>query len=160
MNRSYLTYRLTELVTRSSARAHILIMSLAMLALPVLSLPGPSPAAGGPGAVGLTLSGGGARGLAHAGLLHIIDSAGLKIDYITGTSMGSIAAAMYASGYTAAEIEEFALSMDWNSVFGRFSELENIHLRHRENFERNIIELPFEEGRFQIKTGVIEGQQM
>lgn len=113
-----------------------------------------------PGRVGLTLSGGGARGLAHAGVLHIIDSAGVRIDYINGTSMGAIAGAMYASGYTVAEIESLALSMDWNNQFGRFAQLENVHLRHRENFERNIIELPFDEGGFIIKTGVIEGQQL
>jgi NTE family protein len=113
-----------------------------------------------PGSIGLTLSGGGARGLAHIGVLHVIDSAGLRIDYINGTSMGSIVGGMYAAGYSASEIEEFALTMDWNSQFGRFAELDNVHIRHRWNFERNIIELPFEEGSFQIKTGVIEGQHL
>ncbi len=160
MNRSFLTCRLTELADRPSARTAIIVLLLVLLAQPGICLSGSSPETDGPGSIGLTLSGGGARGLAHVGLLHIIDSAGLKIDYITGTSMGSIAGAMYASGYTSAEIEEFALSMDWNSVFGRFAELENVHLRHRENFERNIVELPFQKRRFQIKTGVIEGQQM
>ncbi|TVR70067.1 MAG: hypothetical protein EA408_11800 [Marinilabiliales bacterium] len=160
MNWANLSNRLTGLAARYSAITVIYLLMLVMPARQGFSLPGPPPAADEPGAVGLTLSGGGARGLAHVGLLHIIDSAGLRIDYISGTSMGSIAGAMYASGYTAAEIEEFALSMDWNSVFGRFAELENVHIRHRENFERNIIELPFEEGRFRIKTGIIEGQQM
>ena len=143
-----------------STRACIVIFSLALLIMPGISMSKPLNADGKPGAVGLTLSGGGARGLAHVGILHVIDSAGLKIDYITGTSMGAIAGALYASGYTVAEIESIAVSMDWNAMFGRFAELENVHLRHRENFERNIIELPFEQGRFSLKTGVIEGQQM
>ena len=149
-----------QLITSPPALVVIMLLFLALKAFPVTGSQSQSLTTEDPGPIGLTLSGGGARGLAHVGLLHVIDSAGLKIDYISGTSMGSIAGAMYAAGYTAAEIEEFALSMDWNSVFGRFAELENVHLRHRENFERNIIELPFEDGRFRIKTGVIEGQQM
>ena len=48
--------------------------------------------------IGLTLSGGGAKGLAHIGILKAIDSAGLKIDYITGTSMGATMGALYAAG--------------------------------------------------------------
>ncbi len=175
MNWVFIFNRLKELAAIASARTAVLLLVLVMTGRPASSLPdsslsgisqpaislsAASPADDGPGRIGLTLSGGGARGLAHVGVLHVIDSAGLKIDYITGTSMGSIAAAMYASGYTVTEIENIALSMDWNAMFGRFAELENVHLRHRENFERNIIELPFEQGRFSIKTGVIEGQQM
>src|SRR5580700_7952259 len=56
--------------------------------------------------IGLTLSGGGAKGLAHIGILKAIDSAGLNVDYITGTSMGAIIGAMYAVGYSADSIEE------------------------------------------------------
>jgi NTE family protein len=48
--------------------------------------------------IGLTLSGGGAKGIAHIGILKAIDSAGLKVDYVTGTSIGSIIGALYASG--------------------------------------------------------------
>ena len=58
--------------------------------------------------IGLTLSGGGAKGLAHIGILKAIDSAGLKIDYITGTSMGSIIGSLYAIGYSADTIEKIA----------------------------------------------------
>jgi len=56
--------------------------------------------------VGLVLSGGGAKGIAHIGVLKAIDSAGLKIDYVTGTSMGSIIGALYATGYSGKEIEK------------------------------------------------------
>lgn len=49
--------------------------------------------------VGLTLSGGGAKGLAHIGILKAIDSAGLKVDYLTGTSMGAVVGSLYAAGY-------------------------------------------------------------
>ena len=55
---------------------------------------------------GLTLSGGGAKGLAHIGVLKALDSAGIQIDYVTGTSMGSIVGGLYAIGYSGNEIEK------------------------------------------------------
>lgn len=62
--------------------------------------------------VGLVLSGGGAKGIAHIGVLKAIDSAGLKIDYVTGTSMGSIIGAMYSVGYSGNEIEKITKSLN------------------------------------------------
>lgn len=54
--------------------------------------------------VGLVLSGGGAKGLAHIGALKVIEEAGVRIDYIGGTSMGAIIGALYASGYSAHQL--------------------------------------------------------
>lgn len=71
--------------------------------------------------VGLVLSGGGAKGLAHIGTLKALEENGIPIDYITGTSMGGIIGAMYAAGYSPSQIEKIALSpefQDW--VSGRF----------------------------------------
>src|SRR5712675_869895 len=64
--------------------------------------------------IGLTLSGGGAKGLAHIGILKAIDSAGLAVDYITGTSMGSIIGSLYAAGYSADSILVIARRMNWD----------------------------------------------
>jgi NTE family protein len=72
--------------------------------------------------VGLVLSGGGARGIAHIGTLKALEENNIPIDYITGTSMGGIVGAMYAAGYSPSQIEKVALShefQDW--VTGRFS---------------------------------------
>jgi len=110
--------------------------------------------------VGLTLSGGGARGLAHAGVLHVLDSLGVRVDYITGTSMGSIAGGMYASGYSAKEIEEFAIGMDWESMFARSSNLSYIHPARREDHRKFFLEVPVAERKIQLKTGAVEGQQL
>ena len=62
--------------------------------------------------VGLVLSGGGAKGLAHIGVLKTLDSLGVKVDYIAGTSMGAIIGSLYASGYSPDEIEEILSSED------------------------------------------------
>ncbi len=110
--------------------------------------------------VGLTLSGGGARGIAHAGVLHVLDSLGIRIDYITGTSMGSIAGGMYAAGYSAREIEEFALGMDWEAMFARSSNLSYIHPARREDHRKFFLEVPVAHRKIQLQTGAVEGQQL
>ena len=66
--------------------------------------------------IGLSLSGGGAKGFAHIGVLKIIDSLGIKIDYISGTSMGAIVGGLYASGYKANEIENLVMNTDFFNV--------------------------------------------
>ncbi len=66
--------------------------------------------------IGLALSGGGARGFAHIGVLEVIDEVGLNIDYISGTSMGSIVGGLYAAGYSGKEIENLMTTLDWKSL--------------------------------------------
>lgn len=66
--------------------------------------------------IGLSLAGGGAKGFAHIGALKILDSLGVKVDYIAGTSMGSIVGGLYASGYTAKEIEKIVLDTDFYNI--------------------------------------------
>src|SRR6476620_6764508 len=71
--------------------------------------------------VGLVFSGGGAKGLAHIGVLKALEENNIPIDYIVGTSMGGIVGGMYASGYSPAEIEKIALSTDFQDwVSGSF----------------------------------------
>ena len=67
--------------------------------------------------IGLVLSGGSAKGLAHVGVLKILDQEKVPIEYVTGTSMGSIIGALYTSGYTVDEIEQIVLETDWISLF-------------------------------------------
>ena len=57
--------------------------------------------------IGLALSGGGAKGLAHVGVLRVLEENNIKIDYITGTSMGAVVGALYSIGYTPDEIENY-----------------------------------------------------
>ena len=71
--------------------------------------------------VGIVLSGGGAKGIAHIGILKALEENDIPIDYITGTSMGGIVGAMYAAGYSPEQIEEVALSRDFQDwVGGRY----------------------------------------
>lgn len=71
--------------------------------------------------VGIVLSGGGAKGIAHIGILKALEENNIPIDYVTGTSMGGIVGAMYAAGYSPEEIEKIALSHDFQDwVGGRY----------------------------------------
>lgn len=110
--------------------------------------------------VGLTLSGGGAKGLAHIGILKAIDSAGLKIDYVTGTSMGAIVGALYASGYTGNEIEALRKDIDFDVLFSNNVPLKTLSMEEKDQYSRFAIELPFINNKIRLTTGVITGQEL
>ncbi|MEC8830933.1 MAG: patatin-like phospholipase family protein, partial [Bacteroidota bacterium] len=69
-----------------------------------------------PPKVGLVLSGGGAKGLAHIGALKVIEEAGIKVDYIGGTSMGAIVGELYASGYSAQQLDSIFRTTDFTDL--------------------------------------------
>ncbi|GGA86161.1 patatin-like phospholipase family protein [Puia dinghuensis] len=110
--------------------------------------------------IGLVLSGGGAKGLAHIGILKAIDSAGLKVDYITGTSMGSIIGALYAIGYSADSIEKIARRIDWDLLLSNQAYMRSMIMDEKGEYGRYDIELPWVNHGFRLATGVIEGQEL
>ncbi|WP_297596599.1 patatin-like phospholipase family protein [uncultured Cetobacterium sp.] len=67
--------------------------------------------------IGLVLSGGGAKGFAHIGVLKTLEKNNIKVDYITGTSMGALIGALYSVGYTPDEIEKLVLDINWQDTF-------------------------------------------
>ena len=66
--------------------------------------------------VGLVLSGGGARGFAHVGVIKVLEELGVKIDVIAGTSMGSMVGGAYAAGFTSKALEDTVLEVDWSKM--------------------------------------------
>ncbi|MBL7864623.1 MAG: patatin-like phospholipase family protein [Cyclobacteriaceae bacterium] len=110
--------------------------------------------------IGLTLSGGGAKGLSHIGILKAIDSAGLKIDVVTGTSMGSIMGALYAAGYSGKDMEEIAKSIDWGHMFSNRPPIELINMNEKREFSNYALEIPFEKGKAKLFSGFIEGEEI
>jgi NTE family protein len=110
--------------------------------------------------IGLTLSGGGAKGLAHIGILKALDSAGLKIDYVTGTSMGSIIGSLYAIGNTGNKIEEIARVTDWNLMFSNLVPLRSFSLEEKGEYGKYALELPFSQGKFTLPSGAIESEEL
>ncbi len=110
--------------------------------------------------VGVTLSGGGAKGLAHIGILKAIDSAGLKVDYVTGTSMGSVIGGLYAVGYSADSIEKLARSVDWDLLLSNQASLRSLFMEEKDEYNKYDIELPWVNNKFKISTGFLEAQEL
>jgi len=110
--------------------------------------------------IGLVLSGGGAKGLAHIGVLKVLEEAGIKPDYITGTSMGSIIGGLYALGYSAEELSQMNSSADWNKLLSDRIPLNKIVMEEKYESKRYLFEFPIRNYKFKLPSGLIEGQQL
>jgi NTE family protein len=112
--------------------------------------------------IGLALSGGGARGGAHIGVLLALRDLGIPIDYVAGTSMGSIIGGLYASGLTEAEIEQLARELDWMSLFFDKPSRDDRSFRRKRDDELYLIErrAGFNEGTLELPMGFIQGQNI
>ena len=93
--------------------------------------------------VGLVLSGGGAKGAAHIGVLKYLEENGIPIDYIAGTSMGSIVGGMYALGYSSREILELISSVDWNRLISNEVDRRKISFERKDKKGSQVITIPF-----------------
>jgi NTE family protein len=98
--------------------------------------------------VGLVFSGGGAKGLAHIGVLKALEENNIPIDYIVGTSMGGIVGGLYASGYSPTEIEKIALSEDFQNWLSGYYENENRYFYNKKPENPSFIT-----AKLQIDTG-------
>jgi NTE family protein len=110
--------------------------------------------------VGLTLSGGGAKGLIYVGLLKMIDSLDIKIDYITGTSMGSIVGGLYAIGYKGNELDSLARNTNWSKYLTNNVPLNKITMEEKDEYGRYMIELNSNTLMPGLPIAVINGQNI
>ena len=78
--------------------------------------------------IGLVLSGGGARGLAHIGVLRELENKRIPIDYIAGTSMGSIIGGLYATGMSTDDLEWVVNSIDWDRVLQHLNLMRQLYM--------------------------------
>jgi len=110
--------------------------------------------------IGLVLSGGGAKGIAHIGVIKVLEEYGIRPDYISGTSMGSIIGALYAIGYTPEEMESIVLSQDWPALMSGHRERVNLSLLELENDSKYQLDFPLAHGRLELHTGLVNGQNI
>ncbi len=111
--------------------------------------------------IGLVLGGGGALGLAHVGVIQVLEELQIPIDYIGGTSMGAIAAGMYASGMSPVEMEQAFVELNWWDILKDQSSHEFLVYRRKEDDARYMgAELGFNGGRFQFRPGMAQGQKL
>lgn len=110
--------------------------------------------------VGLALSGGGALGIAHIGVIQAIEEAGIRIDYITGTSMGSLVGGLYAIGYTSDQLAEMATSNNFIELFSEKPDRRFISNYEKITDDRTIATFPISEKRIDLPVGIISGQNV
>lgn len=110
--------------------------------------------------IGLVLSGGGAKGFAHIGVLKEIEKAGLQIDYIGGTSMGAIIGGLYAVGYSAIEIEDIVTKTNLVQVLQDQLPRNSKPYFEKEFGEKHAITLPVVNGKIQLPRAISKGQRV
>lgn len=112
--------------------------------------------------IGVVLSGGGAKGAAHVGVLKILEEHNIPVDYIAGTSIGAYVAGMYSLGYSASEVEAIMMGVNWDSGYSdtiprNILSYRDKQLRDRYNIPLNI---GYNEGQVRAPSGLLRGQTM
>jgi NTE family protein len=110
--------------------------------------------------VGLVLSGGGAKGFAHIGVLKVLDSLNIKIDYIAGTSMGAIIGSLYASGYTGKQLDSIFRSLNFDDIINDNIPRASKTFYERDNSEKYAVNLPFEKFKIKLPSALSRGQNV
>jgi NTE family protein len=112
--------------------------------------------------IGLVLSGGGARGLAHVGVIAVLEEMKIPIDYVAGTSMGAIVGGFYAAGMSAAQMEKLVTSMEWNDAFRDKPPASELSFRRKQDAADYLLnfDLGYKDGKFAIPKGLLQGQNL
>lgn len=110
--------------------------------------------------IGLVLSGGGARGFAHIGVLKVLEEEGIDVDFIGGTSMGSIVGGLYAMGYSVQDIAKLAKTQDWDYVLNDRINRKDIGFYEKYEAERHILSLALKGRKISIPPGLVYGQNV
>ena len=113
--------------------------------------------------IGLVLSGGAARGLAHIGVLKALEEQGIHIDAIAGTSMGAVIGGLYASGYKIDELEKLALGIDWQQALSDAPPREDVPFRRKQDDRDFLVKQKLsirDDGSLGLPLGVIQGQNL
>ena len=108
------------------------------------------------------LSGGGARGAAHIGVLKVLEQMRVPVDAIAGTSMGAVVGGLYASGLSARDIEKIMTSINWQDAFRDRPPREDLTLRRKEEEENFLVNFPLgvRGGSIILPRGLIQGQRL
>ena len=110
--------------------------------------------------IGLVLSGGGAKGIAHVGFLRVMEKAGIHPDYIAGTSMGSLVGALYAIGFSVDSIESLLHHQNWNEVLSNKINYRRLNMEEKKDYGEYIAEFPFYGWKPGLPSGAIKGQEL
>ena len=109
--------------------------------------------------IGLVLGGGGALGISHIGILKVLEEEHIPVDYIVGTSMGSIIAGLYASGMSPDEIQAFLQGLDWHEVMTDATPRRELYFRRKFEDQRYLFDLGIGRNGLKMGTGLAAGQK-
>jgi NTE family protein len=110
--------------------------------------------------VGLVLSGSGAKGLAHIGVIKVLEEVGIKVDYIGGASMGSIIGGLYAANYNSDSLTRIAHDLNWISFFNNEADRDKFSFREKEEKDRYHFSLAAEKFKIQLPASFSSGQNV
>src|SRR5256885_206530 len=110
--------------------------------------------------VGVALSGGAARGLAHIGVLKVLEEAGVPVDVITGTSMGSVVGGLYAVGYSAAQLDTIVRTEDWFRLLTDPVDRRDLAVDRKFTEDHYLLTLPIQRGGVKLPKSVVPGQRI
>lgn len=112
--------------------------------------------------IGLVLSGGGARGATHLGVIKVLEELRIPVDIITGTSMGAIVGGLYAYGHPSEKLEHQLINTDWNDIFNDKPPRKQLSFRRKQDDYNFLVKLEagFQNGNFVLPTGLIHGQKL
>ncbi|MBU8921488.1 MAG: patatin-like phospholipase family protein [Bacteroidales bacterium] len=119
-----------------------------------------SPGKGKRPVIGLVLSGGSAKGLAHIGVLKVLEEEGIQVDLVAGNSMGSLMGALYALGYTPAMLEDIALNTDWIELLGNKFDRKHVSIEKKERMERYAFDLILDGYKVRPLSGLLSGRKV
>lgn len=110
--------------------------------------------------VALVLSGGGARGAAHIGVLKVLEGAGIPIDLIVGASYGSLVGGLYAAGYSADDVARIVQNLDWGDLTDDRPDRRLLNFVHKQNSDRSLIAVHLEDFTPRLPQGIFAGQKI
>ena len=110
--------------------------------------------------VGLVLSGGGAKGLAHIGVIKVLEEAGIPIDYIGGTSMGSIVGGLYAIGYSSRQLDSIVRTIDWEEFLTDKVARRSLSMIEKDEEIKYLFAFPIREKKISLPSAIVEGQNI
>jgi len=110
--------------------------------------------------IGYAFGGGGAKGIAEIGVLRVLEEAGIRPDYITGTSIGSIVGGLYAIGYSVEDLEQLSNEIDWNYYFNDEINRTDLPIEERLISDRYQLKLNIEDGKIKLPGGFVQGQKV
>jgi len=110
--------------------------------------------------IGYAFGGGGAKGIAEIGVLRVLEEAGIRPDYVTGTSIGSIVGGLYAIGYSVEDLEELSNEIDWDYYFNDEINRTDLPIEERLISDRYQLKLNIEDGKIQLPGGFVQGQKV